>query len=302
MPFRVTDAATNGALARQIAVSRQRLQQAQEQVASGKRINRPSDDPAGAEAVLNLRTTQATLEQFRRNAAAARDQLQSGDNALNQYQLLLDRARVILSQGASASTTQEGRNIIATEIDALRQQMLSLANQRSGELYVFGGTRQDAPPYDSATAAPASTPSTQTLIQIDPSAPPLATGVLAENVFADASGTAFDSLTAAATALRGTGDPAADRTAILTTIDRLNALADQAGVAQAQIGANLRAVENTEDHLGRNSLALEETVQRYESIDLAEAALKLTESERAVEAVLESAPHLVRRTLLDLLG
>src|SRR5450432_263890 len=117
MPFRVTNSSQTSVLSARIALSRQNLEAVQERISSGKRINRPSDDPFGAEAVLRFRTSQATVEQFQQNAATVRDGLTSADGAMESYQQLLDRASVLMTQGASDSTSAPARVSLAQEMD-----------------------------------------------------------------------------------------------------------------------------------------------------------------------------------------
>jgi flagellar hook-associated protein 3 FlgL len=301
MQFRVTDSSTSARLVAQIATSQQRIAGAQEQVASGKRINRPSDDPAGAGVVVRVRTDQAKIDQLNRNAGAARETLQAGDAAIDAYELALDRARALLSQGVSDTTSDEARRIIAIEMDSLRERILGLANQRYGDGYLFGGTRQEVAPFDSA-GAPAAGAASRQSVQIDPEGALLETGVTAGEVFADGGGNVFNALSDVSTALRGTGDPAADRAALLQGIDRLTALAEQARLARGRIGAGLEKVEYATEQLDQRSLGLEEAAQRVEVADFAEAAVRLLESQRAFEAILQSSAATNRRSLLDLIG
>ncbi|MFN0084350.1 MAG: hypothetical protein ACKVX9_03075 [Blastocatellia bacterium] len=301
MPFRVTDASSSARLVAQVTASQQRIAAAQEQVASGKRINRPSDDPAGTGVVLRVRTAQAAMEQFNESAGAARETLAAGDGAIEAYELALDRARALLSQGVSDTTSSSARKVIATEIDSLRGHVLGLANQRHGDQFLFGGTRQEAAPYDSNGTPAAGAASRQT-VQIDPEGGLLATGVTAGEVFADENGVVFDALSNAAAALRGTGDPVADRAALLASMDHLAGLADRARAARGQIGAGLQMAESTTGQLEQRSLDLEETAQRVEAADFAEAAVRLIESQRAFEAILQTRAATGRRSLIDLLG
>lgn len=301
MPFRVTDSINNSNLIAQIGRQRQRLSVAQEQVSSGRRINRPSDDPAGAEAVIRLRSTQVELEQYRRSAGAAGDKLTNADSLVNDFQLKLDRVRTVLAQGVSDTTTQDARNALATEIDSLRQQILNLANSTSNGEYVFGGTRQNVSPFDSA-GNPAATPTQTQQQQIEPNATPIATGVIAESVFSDATGTIFAELTNAAAALRGTGNPAADRTTLQGVQSRIAVFASQSNDAQGRIGANQQHVSDVLTRLDRTHFALEESAQNIEGVDLAEAAIAFTEAQTALEATLQTSARFGRRSLLDFLG
>lgn len=301
MPFRVTDSINNSNLIAQIGRQRQRLSVAQEQVSSGRRINRPSDDPAGAEAVIRLRSTQVELEQFRKSAGSAGDKLTHADSLISDFQLKLDRVRTVLAQGVSDTTTQDARNALATEIDSLRQQILNLANSTSNGEYVFGGTRQNVLPFDSA-GNPAATPTQTQQQQIEPNATPIATGVIAESVFSDATGTIFAELTNAAAALRGTGNPAADRTTLQGVQSRIAVFASQSNDAQGRIGANQQHVSDVLTRLDRTHFALEESAQNIEGVDLAEAAIAFTEAQTALEATLQTSARFGRRSLLDFLG
>lgn len=302
MYHRVTDTNKSALLRERINDARLRIADAQERLATGKRINRPSDDPAGAGAVLRLRTSSAELDRLRRSGTAARSELLTADGALEQHETTLDRARAVLTSGLSDTTPQIGRNAIAIEIEALREQMLANANSRLDETYLFGGTRQDAPPYDPSTGAPAATTAARRERQLEPQTPPVAIGVTADTVFADANGTVFDMLTNAAAALRGTGDPDADAATLRDAIVRLEGLVTRSGEARTQIGAGLGAVEQAAARIGRDTLTIEGQLNDVEAADFAEAALDITSSERTLEAILQSAAHTGRRTLIDLLG
>jgi flagellar hook-associated protein 3 FlgL len=301
MPYRVTDTGTSKTLLAQINNAHSRVESARERIASGKRINRPSDDPVGTEAVIRFRTAQAEIEQVRRNAGAAHDALVAGDTALEQYQRTLDRARTLLQQGASDTSTAESRRTIASELDGLREQVLSLANTKAGDRFIFGGTRQDAPPYD-ANGTPAASAAAPQLLQVEPQAAPVSTGVTAETVFADAGGTVMAELQQIAEALRGTGDPVADKAALLAGLDRLKVFADQANIARASLGTQMAHVEAARSRMDENFLVHEEAAQRYEAADVAEAAIDLAEGARALEAVLQANSPNRRRSLIDLLG
>ncbi len=300
MNYRIADSSLASQLNDRITLNRLRMEAAQERISTGKRINRPSDDPFGAETVLHLRTSQANIEQFQQNGVMVRDNLESADTALESYEQLLDRARALLTQGSSDSTTPAGRQSLAVEIDSLRQGMLNIANTSSNGRYLFGGTRQNVPPFDSTGTAAATATSPQ-LVQIAPGAAPIVAGITADSIFSNNSGAIFASLTTAAAALRGTGNATADQAAVLASIDSLTAFTDLATSGRAQLGASMNAVDDTNVRLQDQSLAAEATASRYESADLAEAAVQLTEADRAYQATLQASAYTGRHSLLDFL-
>jgi flagellar hook-associated protein 3 FlgL len=307
MPFRVTDSSSNKEYIAQVSANRNKLAKAQEQLASGKRINRPSDDPLGAEDVIRLRSNQAAINQYQRNAGAAQDKLLAGDQAVSNYELLLDRARTLVAQGVSDTTPAASKSAIAAEIDGIKDRILAIANSRQGDEYLFGGTRQNAPPFAPSALDPnviqiAATPTSQASIRLEPGGTPVKTGVTAETIFTDATGNIFDALSSISTALRGTGNPTTDRTTALNNLDRLVGFSNQTSVARTQIGASLNNIDSINERLATDHLSYEENIQDIESADFAEAAVNLVESERMLEALIQSGAHRGRRTLIDLLG
>jgi flagellar hook-associated protein 3 FlgL len=301
MQTRITDFADSVNLSRQINTARQRLAAAQEQVTTGKRINRPSDDPNGTATVIRLQTRQTELEQLKRNAATASDRLNVADFAADSYQQQLDRARVLLAQGGSDAVEKIGRQAIAEQIENIRSQVLTLANTRHDDQYLFGGTRQDAPPV-ATDGTPAATPSGSVLIQVEPQAEPIVAGITTEALFADATGNVFDALSEVAAALRGTGDEAADRVAIFAGLDRLRELADQASLARTQIGASQAHLDVVLERLTQQELTVVESTERTESADFVRAATDLNNSQQVLEAILQANAPGRRRSLIDLLG
>jgi flagellar hook-associated protein 3 FlgL len=302
MNVRITNSMTSAQLKERIGLMRNRIATAQERVSSGKRINRPSDDPSGTETVIRLRTAQAEIQNFRRNASAARDRLEFGDAALDSYQTSLDRVKVLLMHASSDATTQEEKVIIATEIDGIRDRILANANTRIDEQYIFGGTRQNVPPYDPSTAAPAATPTSQALLQIEPSGAPIPTGITGDKVFSDASGTVFAMLSNVSAALRGTGDAAADKQTQLAGLDRVESFFATASTQRASIGVIIESTEAVNDRHDRNFFLLENAAQNLEAADFVESAVQLTEVNHALEATLQASSYTGRRSLIDLLG
>jgi len=123
------------------------LTQTELQLASGKRILRPSDDPSGAVQILDLKEAQSKLEQYQRNANAAEAKLSQEETALTGVQNLLQRVRELAVAGNNDTYNQENRTAIAKEIREHIDNFLQLANTRdaNGE-YIFAGYQTDTPP------------------------------------------------------------------------------------------------------------------------------------------------------------
>jgi flagellar hook-associated protein 3 FlgL len=300
MNYRIADRTSNAEFASRINSQRSLMAVMQERATTGKRINRASDDPAGAQAVLNLRTSQSEIEQFQRSAESANQKLVMADDSLNTLGNLMDHVRTLVAQAMSDTTTPEARNAIATEIEGLRGRILSTANTKNGEEYLFGGTRQNAPPFDPVTAAPAAASTTAQYSQIEPGATAIATGVTADKIFSDAASNIFTDLTAAVEALRGAWD-SDDQSTVRNTMVRMDVYNHQIMSAQAQIGTNMNAADIAKENLSVSFLTLDERASSIEDADFAETALGMTQAQSTLEAILQVAAR-GRRSLFDYLG
>lgn len=125
-----------------------RLSKTEVQLASGKRVNTPSDDPSAAVQVLNLSEVEKRLGQYQRNASLAQSRLEQEEVALQGVNNLLQRVRELAVQGNTDTNGVENRQAIAYEVRQQMESYLQLVNSKdaSGE-YIFGGYRTQTPPY-----------------------------------------------------------------------------------------------------------------------------------------------------------
>ena len=117
------------------------------ELSSGKRINRPSDDPFGALQATGLTTHQRLLNQYSRNIDTARINLFAADNALGQAVDIITQARTTTLTAVSAVGDKQSHSVMADQITQLKEQMLNLSNSRVGETYIFGGFQNNQKPY-----------------------------------------------------------------------------------------------------------------------------------------------------------
>ena len=125
-----------------------RLQKTQEALATGKKINEASDDPVASAQITAVRAELSRLEVMQKNVNTAYDELAMTEASLSSAEDLISRAREISVQGANSVLGPEDRAILATEIDAIRDQLLKLANtQTSMGDYIFAGHATNRPAF-----------------------------------------------------------------------------------------------------------------------------------------------------------
>ena len=126
--MRVTTRSLVDNVVRQLQQQAQTLDKVQTQVASGKRISRPSDDPVGVWRSLNLRREHDGNTQHLRNMDDARNWLVSEDQVMSGTTAALARLREYAVQGADDAYSNADRIAIADEVAQLKEHLLSLFN------------------------------------------------------------------------------------------------------------------------------------------------------------------------------
>src|SRR5690606_38256514 len=113
-----------------------------------KRVTKPSDDPVGNVELLAIRSRNIDADQYLRNLNFAQTQLAFTENVLEEMTDLLVKAKELAVGQASSIYGPEVREGVAKEIHQIRQQVLSLANKRMGNRYLFAGQKILTRPFD----------------------------------------------------------------------------------------------------------------------------------------------------------
>lgn len=271
-----------------------RLAKVQEQLSTGKILNRPSDNPTDTTAVMRLRSSLADQAQYARNAQDGMGWLSQVDSALDGVTTALNRVRELGLQGANTGAMGPlSREALAVEIEGIRGELISQANVTYLDRPVFGGVTGGSVAYDS-TGTYVGTPGDVTrriadgvVVKVD---------VDGRTVFGDGDDSMFAELDALAAALRGgEATTIADAVnAVKTRIDTVVSARTAAGVSQAQMEKAETAAADTELSLTTNLSSLENT-------DLAKATVDLQLQEVAYQASLAATARVMQPSLIDFL-
>ncbi|MFQ5481652.1 MAG: flagellar hook-associated protein FlgL [Nitrospinaceae bacterium] len=147
MVTRVTNQAQQATALRNIFRITEDLFRTNERIATGKRVNRLSDDPAAVRDGLTLRGSISQSEQFQRNIENNRVLSQTADTVLDSLGLNLIRARELGLQSLSGTNTPSTRAFSATELNALIEQSLDAANTKIKNQFLFSGTAARVQPF-----------------------------------------------------------------------------------------------------------------------------------------------------------
>ena len=271
----------------QMAALRNGIERTRTQIATGRTIERGSQDPAVAAQLRSVARREVLARVEGDNAARLGQDLGAAGDELEAVTVLLQRARELALQAASAPLGADGRRAVAFELEQLGQELFSRANATSltGEPLFAGQSSGAAFTRDAfGNVTYAGTPESGAV----PVAPGTAIerGLPGSEVFEfDLGGTpssAFAVLGGLVTALQGgSPDPVAAANA---AIDGIDAALDATNRATTIIGTRMAWVEQVQQQQADRSIALAERRSRVGDTDIADAVARLQQSLTALEA------------------
>jgi flagellar hook-associated protein 3 FlgL len=292
---------TNNTVSEKIVDQIQRLsaQQAklQNQVSTGQRIFQPEDDPAAVARVLDLQAEQRNISQYSSNAARALQISQASFSGLQSIKTVSDRANQIATLGGGALNASQSA-AYASEVNQLIEQTVQSANSKFGNDYLYAGTAVDTVPYVAARDAQGNVTNVTYAGNTNQSGIPLSeTATVTPNTSGATNLSIRDfinQLVALRDALTANSAPAIStaRTDLAGSEDTIvSALAEHGGV-QTRIEANQ---SQQTDRLTN----VEKLISTEADADLPSTIVKLTQTQTAYQAALQSAANIMRISLLD---
>lgn len=125
----------------------QGIDKLREDISSGVRIRRISDDPTAGSEVVRVGSSLRAIERFRQNSQQGTTRSTAEENALDNLTNTLARAAELAVGQASATGSAQTRLIAKAEVDQLISIAVDLGNTRIGDEYLFGGTRAGEQPF-----------------------------------------------------------------------------------------------------------------------------------------------------------
>jgi flagellar hook-associated protein 3 FlgL len=144
--MRVTESGIASNFLSSINRTRERINQEQSQLASGKRVLKVSDDPQAADAILRLKSIVDANEQYQKNTTEAQSQVETTEAALSSFSDIMVNVKEVMARASNGSQT-ENLNTYAVQIDQLLAGAVDIANTKLNGRYIFGGTNTLDPPF-----------------------------------------------------------------------------------------------------------------------------------------------------------
>jgi flagellar hook-associated protein 3 FlgL len=278
--------------------SASRLARSQEQLSTGRMINRPSDSPAGANSAMRLREDLSASQQHARNASDGLAWLGRTDNTMTSMLDSTRRARDLVVQGASTgSTGSEARAALATELKQIRESVLSLANTQHLGRPLFGGTTGDDTAFVTDGAGHVTFNGTTTdVVRTIGDGVRVAVNTAGTAAFGPDGGNVFDVLDEAIERL--TVGPA---TGLGDSLEKLDAAMSRMRTVLADVGTRYGRVESALASVNSSTIDTQAMLSEVENVDIARAIVDLQMQEVAYQAALGATARVIQPSLLDFL-
>lgn len=131
--------------------SQQNLAAAEQQVSTGLRVNKPSDDPAAAANMVTSLASSASVDQYTKNVSSLLPQMQTADSAISAIVTSLNSAVTLGVSGASSNGVTATKQSIAAQVQTVLSSVIANANTSYQGVYVFGGTATTTAPFVAAS-------------------------------------------------------------------------------------------------------------------------------------------------------
>jgi flagellar hook-associated protein 3 FlgL len=290
--MRVTQMMMRDTMLRSLTRNASRLERLQEQITTGQKINRPSDDPVTAAAVMRIDSATAQADQHIANVDDALSWLGSTDQALSSIGGNIQRARELALSAPTSTVNAEGRDAIAKELTGLIDQVVSTGNATLAGQYIFGGQRTRSSAFDGSTSPPTYTGDSNSMVRI------IDVGVTVQvNITGDqAIQPTLDALVEIRDAVM-----ANDHTAIRAGIEALDAGHTKLLSAQSQVGARVNRLDAQKERLLDVKLTMATLRSQYQDVDMAEAISEFAVQDVVYKASLQAGAKAIQPSLIDYL-
>ena len=266
----------------------------QDQLSSGKQINRPSDSPTGTVSALQLRGESRANNQYTRNADDGLGWLGAIQDTLSSVSTLTNRARDLTVKGLNTGGNDAlSDQALAAEIDQIREALIGYGNTKYLDRPVFGGTTAGAAAYDSAGTyvgdggQTARTVGAGAKVRVDATGP---------EAFGSGDTQLFAVLKNISDGLRS-----GDRTSVADNLTKLDTASDLAKTTLSDVGARYNRIEQMKQSAQDRLLTVTSQLSDIEDVDLPKTIMEMQLQQTSYQAALAASAKVIQPSLIDFL-
>lgn len=291
--MRVTSQMVTRQFNQNIQKNNQAIYSLQQQISSGKKYEKISDNPLEAMKGMSHRTSLAQIEQYQKNAQDGINRLTAVDDALGNVTNVMQRIRELTVQASNDTNHESDKKTISIEIRALSDQLETIANTTFNGHYLFSGIDQETAPMKNGVLQNVA----QSAMNLDiGKGVTINVNVSAGSVFGFQTDgrNLFETIENLAQTLENGQNPG----------DLLNAIDQQMNNVSLQhtiVGTNHNLLEIAANKLDQANFLNTKMLTETEGTDVAKAYMELSSHETALQASLASGARIMQQTLVDFL-
>jgi flagellar hook-associated protein 3 FlgL len=282
----------------------ERTQKYQNQLATGKKISLPSDDPIVASKALKLRTDLAEIIQYKSNADDAMSWMDITESTMGQITEIVHRLREITVQAADSVRTGDDLEKIREEALQLREQLIQLGNTTYAGRYIFSGYKTDKPLLDENGYFNIDISNSEEIKFEIGIGDDINVNVPGSDLFnSGIPGTAgttkssfVDTFDRVIEAMNN-----ADHKDLSNLLEDIDSQMGNLLRVRAGLGARMNRVELTANRLMDDEINFTRLMSKNENVDMAEAIMKLKNEENVYQASLATSARIIQPSLVDFL-
>jgi len=290
--MRVSTSYQWGSYSKNIAAAQARYIETQNQISSGKRVTKPSDDPVGTSAIVNMRSLQSAAERYEKNLQHGYAYLGFAENSLSEADTLMKRAYEFSVRGANAATDQSGREAMVRELTTIQNRLVEIANTRGPQnQYIFSGQKTDTAPISGSPGSYTFNGDTNAVVVESGPNDTIQINSNASSIFM----TALSDIETLKNNLTSGNTGAISGVSITAMQDGMKAFQMERGA----IGARMSQADALKGDYSRRQEEFTSYISDIEEVDMAEAIVQYRLSETAYQAALNVASQGFRLSLMD---
>ena len=280
-----------------------RMDRAQREIGSGKRVTAASDAPDSLANLMQTHMGIARLEQTKTNLSRVQTEVDAAEGALQISVKLMDRVRTLAMTGASNMQTSETRKNLAGELGSIVERMVGIANTEVDGRFIFAGDSDQGPAflYDTAQVpvwgAYLGTPATRRAMH--PTGVTFGVSQDGGQIFtnADPGKNVLQAIETMRVALLSN-----DQAAMTAALAPLGGISAQLNSALSYYGTAQNQLAEATDTTAKFKLRIESERATLEDADLTESIVELEQLRFNQQAALEVRSKVPRTSLFDYLG
>jgi flagellar hook-associated protein 3 FlgL len=280
----------------------------EKELSSGYQVQDASDSPGQTPELIDLGSTLAAVQTYQTNLTNVQAEADTADQSIGSAISLIQSAQTLAEEGANSTSSASQRQILATQIQGIQQQLVGIANTSVDGRYIFGGDQDQTAPYqyDSASATGVDqlngSPASRVIENTQGQA--VYQSLTAQQIFdpVDSSGNPTANNTFAALQSLVTALNANDAAGISNTLTSLGAVSTYVNQQQAYYGSAEDTITNEQNNASSQITALQVQIGGIRDTDTTQVATELTQLSTDESAAYAAQAAVPTKSLFDYLG